>query len=276
MFYRQFKRILPVVAALRNRQLAFLIVAAAEEVNESDRGDRVKCTSKNAIKMRQAEEKSDMARFKLEVSDGLLLYYDRFSFYSQKVVMALHEKNLSFDSKIVNLIKNEQYRPWFLYLNPRGEVPVLQDTGKIIPDSARIIDYLEDNFSNGDTPRLIPMDQGAEIRQKVTHFRHLLQKAPEGLLTSGSMLHQHLLRNPKTPFIAPVRRALANAEKSGGDRLREYAEKNPEAKEVLLKKAADREEKYKRLLVEQNFKEVLDEVHEILGQIEDELSKHTG
>lgn len=46
-------------------------------------------------------------------------------------------------------MKGEQYERWFLQLNPKGEVPVLQDTGKIIPDSARIIDYLEDNFSNG-------------------------------------------------------------------------------------------------------------------------------
>lgn len=63
--------------------------------------------------------------------------------------MALYEKKLPFESVIINLIKGVQYEPWFLQLNPKGEVPVLQDTGKIIPDSARIIDYLEDNFSNG-------------------------------------------------------------------------------------------------------------------------------
>jgi hypothetical protein len=123
--------------------------------------------------------------------------------------MALHEKNLPFDSKLVNLIKTEQYQSWFLYLNPRGEVPVLQDTGKIIPDSGRIIDYLEDNFSNGDTPRLIPMDQGSDVRQRVVHFRQVLQKVPEGMLTTGAMLNQHLLQDPKIPFIKPVRKALA-------------------------------------------------------------------
>lgn len=63
--------------------------------------------------------------------------------------MALHEKNLPFESRIVDLQKREQYETWFLKLNPRGEVPVLQDTGKVIPDSAHIIDYLEDNFNNG-------------------------------------------------------------------------------------------------------------------------------
>lgn len=63
--------------------------------------------------------------------------------------MALHEKGLSFEESMVDIIKGAQFEPWFLQINPRGEVPVLQDIGKIIPDSTRIIDYLEDNFSNG-------------------------------------------------------------------------------------------------------------------------------
>lgn len=63
--------------------------------------------------------------------------------------MALHEKRLNFETSIVNIMKGAQYESWFLKINPRGEVPVLQDDAKIIPDSNRIIDYLEDNFSNG-------------------------------------------------------------------------------------------------------------------------------
>lgn len=63
--------------------------------------------------------------------------------------MALHEKNVPFESKSVDLFKGEHLQPWFLALNAKGEVPVLKDDMKIIPDSARIIDYLEDNFSNG-------------------------------------------------------------------------------------------------------------------------------
>jgi len=63
--------------------------------------------------------------------------------------MALHEKKLPFKTHFVNIAKSEQYQPWFLEMNPRGEVPVLKDGVKIIPDSSRIIDYLEDNFSNG-------------------------------------------------------------------------------------------------------------------------------
>lgn len=74
--------------------------------------------------------------------------FSRVSSFFQ-VVMTLHEKKLPFDSVIINITKGEQYSPTFLKVNPRGEVPVLQDSGKVIPDSARIIDYLEDNFTNG-------------------------------------------------------------------------------------------------------------------------------
>jgi glutathione S-transferase len=66
-----------------------------------------------------------------------------------QVIMALHEKKLPYKEHIINLTKGEQYQPWFLRINPRGEVPVLKDGVKVIPDSGRILDYLEDNFSNG-------------------------------------------------------------------------------------------------------------------------------
>lgn len=64
--------------------------------------------------------------------------------------MAMHEKNLPYKSHIVNIMRGVQYEPWFLNINPRGEVPVLKDDVKTIPGSDMIIDYLEDNFSNGE------------------------------------------------------------------------------------------------------------------------------
>jgi len=50
----------------------------------------------------------------------------------------------------MNLFKNEQYEPWFLEINPRGEIPVIKNHEHIVVDSANIIDYLEDNFSYGE------------------------------------------------------------------------------------------------------------------------------
>lgn len=65
--------------------------------------------------------------------------------------MALLEKGIPFTTSYVNILNGKQFTKDFLSINPRGEVPVLvDDNTRCIPDSALIMDYLEDNFSNGD------------------------------------------------------------------------------------------------------------------------------
>lgn len=63
--------------------------------------------------------------------------------------MALYEKNIEFEPLIVDITKGEQYSSWFLELNPRGEIPVLKIHDEIIPDSTRIIDFLENHLDQG-------------------------------------------------------------------------------------------------------------------------------
>lgn len=57
--------------------------------------------------------------------------------------MALYEKNVDFKPLTVDIIQGEQYSSWFLEINPRGEIPVLKVKNETIPDSTRILDYLE-------------------------------------------------------------------------------------------------------------------------------------
>ncbi|KAH1010467.1 hypothetical protein HUJ05_004756 [Dendroctonus ponderosae] len=205
---------------------------------------------------------------------GLLLYYNEYSFYSQKVVLALHEKKLPFETHDIDL-NGEQYKPWFLQINPRGEVPVLQDSGKIIPDSARIIDYLEDNFSNGHSPRLIPMDQGGEVRQKITYFRGIIDKINGNVLTIGSLLHPELATgSKKVPFIGPVRKQLVNADKDSAKNLRKYAEDNPGAREMLLEKAENQEKKHEKMLNKEEFVAILKEADKLFDEVEAQLAQH--
>ena len=63
--------------------------------------------------------------------------------------MFLHEKNIDFIERVVDLHGGETKEPWFFRLNPLGEVPVLKDGVKVISDSDKILEYLEDNFRNG-------------------------------------------------------------------------------------------------------------------------------
>lgn len=63
-------------------------------------------------------------------------------------------------------------------------------------------------YITGDS-RLIPLDQGAEVRQKVIHFRNIIDPVPANVITVGSFFHSKFVGKPKAPFIGPVRRLLA-------------------------------------------------------------------
>jgi len=65
---------------------------------------------------------------------------------SMKPLIALFEKGLEFKSTYVNLLAFEQHEPWFVKINPNGQVPVLVHNGAIITESTIINEYLEDVF----------------------------------------------------------------------------------------------------------------------------------
>lgn len=62
--------------------------------------------------------------------------------------MTLHEKGLPFVSKPVDMAHGDQYKPWFLKLSPKGEVPILVYKGQITSGSVKIIDKLENIMGN--------------------------------------------------------------------------------------------------------------------------------
>jgi glutathione S-transferase len=77
---------------------------------------------------------------------GLTLYTTPTSTCSQKVRLALAEKQLPYTARHVALDKAEQLTDWYLALNPNGVVPTLDHDGHVIIDSSVITEYLEDVF----------------------------------------------------------------------------------------------------------------------------------
>ena len=63
-----------------------------------------------------------------------------------QVRLALAEKGIPYRSYEVNLGAYENYASWFLKINPKSQVPVLEDNNKYIIDSAAIIRYLDDVY----------------------------------------------------------------------------------------------------------------------------------
>ncbi len=99
----------------------------------------------------------------------LELYHANHSTCSQKVRLCLAEKDLTFESRLINLGTNEHLTPEYLAINPNGVVPTLIHDGRVIRDSGVICEYLEEVFP--DTP-LMPTDpvDRAEVRAWVRYL----------------------------------------------------------------------------------------------------------
>ena len=62
---------------------------------------------------------------------------------SQKLRVFLNLKGIPWESHHVDLMANENFRPWFLGINPRGLVPVLVHDGAVHIESNDIVAYLD-------------------------------------------------------------------------------------------------------------------------------------
>jgi glutathione S-transferase len=84
---------------------------------------------------------------------------------SGKPLLALYEKGLPFEPRYMNAGKFEQHEPWFVKINPNGQVPALDHDGKIITESTVICEYLEDVFT--DAPPLRPKDPYLRAQMRI-------------------------------------------------------------------------------------------------------------
>jgi len=82
----------------------------------------------------------------------------------QKVRLVLAEKNLPYESVLINLRKNEQKAPEYLRINPYGLVPAMEDNGIVMYESTIINEYLEEAYPQ--TP-LLPKDLSQRTRVRI-------------------------------------------------------------------------------------------------------------
>lgn len=63
---------------------------------------------------------------------------------SLKPMLTLYEKGLAFEHKQLDPARFEHHSDWYKTINPRGQVPALEDDGRIVTESTVICEYLED------------------------------------------------------------------------------------------------------------------------------------
>ena len=96
--------------------------------------------------------------------NGLVLYHGLASTCSKKVRLALYEKGLAFESRLLDLQKFEQHAPEYVALNPDGVVPTLVHNGRPVVESSVIVEYIDDAFP---TTPLRPADAYARGQMRL-------------------------------------------------------------------------------------------------------------
>ncbi|KAM7369964.1 hypothetical protein PAMP_011251 [Pampus punctatissimus] len=200
----------------------------------------------------------------------LTLYHWTQSFNSQKVRLAIAEKGLRCEEYDVSLPLSEHNEPWFMRLNPTGEVPVLAHNDNIICDPTQIMDYLEQNFSDEGTLKLIP-EEGSTYYHRVQHYRELLDSLQMDAYTHGCILHPEITVDSHIPAYAAtsIRTQIGNTESE----LKKLAEQNPELKDAYIAK----QRRLKSKLFDHDnmkyLKKLLDELESVMDQVETELQR---
>ena len=87
---------------------------------------------------------------------------------SQRVRFALNIKRIEFEEVLLDLFSGDQLKPEYLKINPNGVVPALDHNGKIILDSAVILEYLEDIY-----PKNLPLRPADPV--KVAEMRTMMR-----------------------------------------------------------------------------------------------------
>jgi glutathione S-transferase len=131
--------------------------------------------------------------------------------YCARVRIALAEKDVEYEAVVIDLSD----RPAWLYeKNPLGKVPVLEEDAFVLPESAVIMEYLEERYPE---PPLLPKDPAdrAIVRLRIERFDNVLgdayyafRRGEEGsadrLAHCLSFLDRRLAREPHEYDLADI------------------------------------------------------------------------
>jgi ganglioside-induced differentiation-associated protein 1 len=76
----------------------------------------------------------------------LELYHHGSSVCAAKVRLALAEKQLTWVSHYLDILRGDQFNPAYLKINPKAVVPTLVHDGTVVPESTVICEYVEEVF----------------------------------------------------------------------------------------------------------------------------------
>ncbi|XP_070570531.1 ganglioside-induced differentiation-associated protein 1-like [Ptychodera flava] len=199
----------------------------------------------------------------------LTLYYDKISYYSQRARLALLEKGIDHDIKIVSAADMAFVDPWFIKLNPVGQIPIITHGDRVITQTPRILDYLDQAFP--DTKHLHPDD--ADERKRVMYFRDFADSITVRSIMAGCVRHPHLV--PEPPNFPPGRmeKMVKVSNEEVPNKAMKLAKEHPDLRTVYEQLIEYKEKNRWDSPSESDFKDTLSWADRLMSEVEDELKK---
>ena len=134
---------------------------------------------------------------------SLVLHYHPLSSFCWKVLIALYEKEMAFEPKLVDF-GDAASRAAFEALWPVAKIPVLEHDGKAVPETSIMIEYLDRLAGE---PRMIPEDAEEALEARLAdRFYDLYVHVPMQRIVADRLRPQ----GQRDPFgVAEARRLLA-------------------------------------------------------------------
>jgi glutathione S-transferase len=113
----------------------------------------------------------------------IVFYYGSGSPYAWKVHFALEHKALPYERKILSFSAGDTKKPEFTALNPRGQVPTIDDNGFVLYESNAIVEYLDEAYPGCGSP-LFPADarQRGLVRRLIAEVDNYVYPAVDKIL----------------------------------------------------------------------------------------------
>jgi glutathione S-transferase len=112
-----------------------------------------------------------------------VLYYGSGSPWAWRAQLALEQKALDYERRVLSFSAGDTRKPEFVALNPRARVPVLVDDDFVLYESNAIVEYVDEAYPGRGAP-LFPGDARtrALVRRLVMEVDNYLDKALDPLL----------------------------------------------------------------------------------------------
>jgi glutathione S-transferase len=123
----------------------------------------------------------------------LTLYHADTAVCAAKVRVTLAEKNIAFESKLLDLHRGDQFDPDYRKLNPNAAVPTIVHDGRVLTESTVINEYLDAVFP---APPLRPGDPYGRARMRLWTKREDIIHDVINTMTVAIVFRADLLAKP--------------------------------------------------------------------------------